>query len=229
MLEKEKSRLEAMWQSHEKSCRPQSLSIPSNHFSQLVQQQQQQQQTQQAVSPNHMKLLKRDDLNEMIKQFQQTDKKQQTGLIAPQQSQPPSIMRSSPQGTLNITAVGTPSASLEDQKQLNLFLQAAGSALLTPKSAFANKTIDNFLNTMDHQNSSGSGGGNSNGVMGGGNGNAGGKLQSPSQLLDLGSGGSSTLQRPNNLSLRGSGQASTPNAYTNSPLLTSTLQVGFYS
>lgn len=191
-----------MWSSHEKSCRPNSLNIPSSHF---VQQVQQQQQTQSVSTPNHIKLVKRDDLNEMIKQIQQTDKKQ-TGLVAQSQQQQQSIMRFSPQGnTLSIPSAVTPSNSLEDQKCLNLFLQAAGSALLTPNSAFANKTIDNFLNQTENNNS---GGTNT-------------KLQSPqstqAQLLELGNGGnSSTLQRPNNLSLRGSSQAGTPTGMGNS-------------
>lgn len=206
----EKSRLETMWRSHEKSCRPNSLNTSSNHF---VQNQQQHQSSQ-----NHAKVVKRDEMNDLVKTNQQNDKKQaitptnittNAGLI-PNQPQPPSILRSSPQGTLSIpSAIQT---SLEDQKSLNMFLNA-NSALLTPKSAFANNTIENLLlNQIDQQNSSNSVGG----ALIGSN-----KLQSPSQsqYLDFGAniGSGSTLQRPNNLNLKGSSLANTPTGLGNSP------------
>lgn len=210
----EKSRLENIWRSHEKSCRPISLNTPSNQFIQSQQHQQHQQQS----SNSSTKMVKRDELNDFINQNQTTDKKQQTpsstGLIPnPSQLQPPSILRCSPQGTLSIP-VGSP--SLEDQKSLSMILQAAAvanSALLTPKSAFANNSIENLLNQIEQQNSNNSAMNNSNS---GSN-----KIQSPTQpqFLDLGNGGlgSSTLQRPNNLNLRGSSLASTPTGMGNSP------------
>lgn len=219
----EKSRLETMWRSHEKSCRPNSLNTSSNHF---VQNQQQHQSSQ-----NHAKIVKRDELNDLVKTNQQNDKKQaitptnittNAGLI-PNQPQPPSILRSSPQGTLSIpSAIQT---SLEDQKSLNMFLNA-NSALLTPKSAFANNTIENLLlNQIDQQNSSNSVGG----AIIGSN-----KLQSPSQsqYLDFGAntGNGSTLQRPNNLNLKGSSLANTPTGLGNSPssITSAVLQVRIY-
>lgn len=177
----EKSRLENIWRSHEKSCRPHNLNTVFSH--------QQQQQTNQS----NIKVIKREDLNEMMKQSQGEKKQASAQMLT--QPQPPSIVRLTSHGNLSIQT--NPQNCLDNEKNLNFFLQAAAaanSALLTPNSAFSNNPIETLLSQLEQQNSTGN--------------STGSRLQSPTQSQSIENSINSVnnvLQRPNNLNLRGGG------------------------